>query len=227
MSQEKQESDEVLIDTIVSKLEKQDERILSQESETVVLKEGIKQIPDYSKEIQEVKSSLKDYILTLKQLKFPTEKMDGLSKKLTEGVTLLRQPVETKVLHHHYIPQIIWIAAGLFLSLCLVCSGWFITASRLSEYQANDVKYRKIKLEVDSAGLLYLRHLDSLYSADPTGMRGRVEVQERLKQERLELLDRIQTVDRKLQPPVEKAGEEKKGASDRHQSGGRSRGAGE
>ena len=85
-----------------------------------------------------------------------------------------------------------------------------MTASRSNQYQANDVKYRKLRLEVDSAGLRYLCRLDSIYSANTDSIREEVEERERLKQERLELLDRIQTVDKKLQPPADRAGEKKK-----------------
>jgi len=226
MDEEKQETSTVLMDTIVSKLEKQDERIQAQERRTADLQEEIKQIPDYSREVQEVKILLKDFISTLNRLEFPTAKMEDFSKKLTAGVTLLRQPVENKLLHHHHIPQIIWIAAGLFLSLCLVCSGWYMTASRSGLYLANDVKYRKLRLELDSAGLRYIQYLDSLYLADPDGMRNSVEEKERLKQERLELLDRIQTIDRRLQQPSKKAVEKKNGKIDRPEPGSRSRGGG-
>ena len=55
MDEEKQETSTVLMDTIVSKLEKQDERIQAQERRTADLQEEIKQIPDYSREVQEVK----------------------------------------------------------------------------------------------------------------------------------------------------------------------------
>lgn len=210
MNQEKQETSAVLMDTIITKMEKQDQRIQAQEKEIALTGEKIKQIPDYSKDMREIKTGLHDLLAGLKKLDFPSEKMQEFSKIFTAGLAMLRQPTQSIVQHHHYVPKIIWVAGGLFLSLCLVCSGWYMTASTLSQYRANDTKYRKIKLAVDSAGLRYLWRLDSIYSADPDKMRSDVTEQERLKQERLELLDQIQVVNGKIEQSAGKAGEKKK-----------------
>jgi uncharacterized protein (UPF0335 family) len=47
--------------------------------------------------------------------------------------------------------------------------------------------------------LKYLNKLDSLYASNPDSLRANVEQQERLKQERLELIDQIKQVNSQIE----------------------------
>jgi hypothetical protein len=53
------------------------------------------------------------------------------------------------------------------------------------------IKYRKLELTDDSATLQYLWRLDSTYTANPDSLQTYVANQERLKRQRLELLNHI------------------------------------
>lgn len=81
----------------------------------------------------------------------------------TFAIDILRQPIENKIQHHHHVPKILWIAAGLFVLLCLTCSGWHTTAARLDQYWGADTKYRYLYLEGDSNMRQILYNVDSLY----------------------------------------------------------------
>lgn len=210
MNQEKQETSAVLMDTVITKLEQQQQKIQAQEKRIDRVEEVLPKSIDFSADIKEIKTGLQDLKTIVDDQHFPTKQVQELSQRLTTGITLMRQPVENTTQHHHHVPKLIWVVAGLFLLLCLVCSGWYMTATTVGQYKANDTKYRKLKLQADTALLQDLWRLDSVYSANPEGMRSDVEEQERLRQQRLELQDQIQRVNSQIDKSNEKAGEKKK-----------------
>jgi len=61
----------------------------------------------------------------------------------------------------------------------------------------------------DTTFLRSLWKLDSVYSANPDSVRDNVEVQETLRQHRLELIDHLKTVEKQIGPPTDRAGEKK------------------
>jgi hypothetical protein len=212
MNQEKQEPSQIMIDTFISKFQNQDQRILAQDEKLVQLEKDVKAIPDHSKDLAEIKTSNREQATLSSRQKAMMEQLDVFFKKLGIAIDVLKSPVINTVQHHHHFPKIAWVTTGLFLALCLVCSGWYVTARSSEQYQANDIKYRKLKLLSDSAALEGLYGLDSLYLADPEKMEKEVKEQEQLKQERLELLDKIQAVNRKIRPDT-KTGQQPKKAS--------------
>jgi hypothetical protein len=108
-----------------------------------------------------------------------------------------------------YVPKIMWITASLFLLLCIASIGWGVTSASLKVYVADDVKYRKLELTRDSASLVYLWCLDSLYTANPDSLQNYVTEQERLKRQREELLDRVQLLEKRIDTSAGKLGSPK------------------
>jgi hypothetical protein len=211
MNDEKQAPSEIMLDTIVEKVESQQKRMQTQEEKLALVEKKVNAIPDHSKDFEEVKTGVRDLKAVSNGQNAIMEKLQGFFTSLEIAVALLRRPVKSHVHHDHHdhhVPKIIWIAAGLFLALCLVCSGWYMTARDSGQYQANDIKYRHLKLDADSAFHQYLVRLDSIYLSDPDKMRKNVIEQERLKQKRLELIDQLQTVNSKIGPDV-KTGQKK------------------
>jgi len=198
MNQEKQEPSQIMIDTFISKFQNQDQRIADQEGKIVQLEKDVKAVPDHSKDLAEIKKNNQEQAAVSRKQTAMMEQLDVFFKKLGIAIDILKSPVTSTIQHHHHFPKVAWITAGLFLALCLVCSGWYVTTRTAEQYQANDIKYRNLKLMVDSASLGRLYKLDSLYLADPEKMQKDVKEQERLKQERLELLDKIQEVNKKI-----------------------------
>jgi hypothetical protein len=211
MPQEKEDSSMILMDTVVSKLEQQDQKIKAQEKKMAGLEQQVSAVSDPLPDLSAIKAGMQEILATLKNLRFPTETVQELSKRLAAALDLLRAPAKTNIEHHHHIPKVIWATGGLFLALCIVCSGWFTTCNKLGEYQGGDIKYRSLKLNVDSAALVYLYRLDSFYLANPDSLRKNVEDQERLRAERIDLLNQIQAVERKIPPPGSPAAEKKRG----------------
>lgn len=95
----------------------------------------------------------------------PEKQLQQLSQKLDKNLQLLQHPLPQKVVHHHRASKFIWISAGLFLLLSLVCCGWLMTGNKLKQYRAADTKYRYLKLVSDEHMQESLDKTDSLYQA--------------------------------------------------------------
>src|ERR1022692_4259842 len=106
------------------------------------IEETIKNNPDHSADIQQVKKDLAQLGTVAQAINFPIKEMGDLTFRLKEAVALFNQPVTGKVLHHHHVPKIVLIAAGLFLIVFFLSTGWYMTAYKLNLYKANDTKYR-------------------------------------------------------------------------------------
>ena len=101
--------------------------------------------------------------MTLKDILLPDSQIEELSQHLQKNILLLNNPVPKKIIHHHHVPKLIWIAAGLFVVLALVSAGWYITNKKLDGYIASDTKYRYLKLHTANTYLQkLLYHTDSV-----------------------------------------------------------------
>ncbi len=151
-------------------------------------------IPDNRQDIQQLKTGMNELKAEIKNVRFPVREMQEFSKQLTIGVKLLREPVTVKTLHHHHIPKLVWITAGLFLALCLASTGWYMTGHKLGGYIANDTKYRLLRLDTARYPLqLSLDRADSLYRVDPDLRKSVLETEEQrqVNFERLQKAERL------------------------------------
>ena len=145
-----------LIDTVDSHTKKIDK-----------IEETVKNIPDHSADIQQVKKELTQLETVVQNKNFPIKEMEDLTFRLKEAVALFNQPVTNNVLHHHYVPKIVLIAAGLFLTVCFLSTGWYMTADKLNLYKANDTKYRYLRSYGTKAVQQLLNFTDSLFIVTP------------------------------------------------------------
>jgi len=186
------------METAAVKLKQQDQQIQEQDKRIATLEDKFSDVPDPSDDLRQIKTRLQTIDTKLDKLQYPTQKMEEFSRELKTGVATIKQPVTTEVKHHHYVPGIFWIAAVLFLGLCLVSSGWWMTTEKMDQYRAGDIKYRNLKLASDSASAAYLFWLDSVYLAQPDSFTNAVLEKERLKEERLDIQDRLNSVNRRI-----------------------------
>lgn len=201
MDIENKDSSEVLAEAIVTKVTQHDKKIQNQEGRLIAVEKKIESSPDLSPAIREVNAKVNSLAADAKNRELPTEDVQELRGQLKTVIPLLKNPAPAKIEHHHHVPKILWLTAGLFLLVCFLSMGWILTAGKLADFRGNDTKFRKLRLVADSASLVYLNRLDSLYQADPDQLRNNVIEQEHLKQERLELLDKIQSVNEKIDSP--------------------------
>ena len=79
--------------------------------------------------------------------------VEELTACLHTSILVYNELVKNKILHHHHVPKLICITAGLSIVVTLVCAGWYSTSNKLDEYIANDTKYRQLRLDTAYKGL--------------------------------------------------------------------------
>jgi hypothetical protein len=201
---------EVLMDTVITKIDRQDQKSQDQDKRIAAIENGLGETAQLASDIPGIKAEVRSMAESGNQVKLTDGKLQELNKRLDKVLALLSKPPQSEVRHHHHFPAIAWATAGLFLALCLVSTGWLMTSQKIEQYRAGDFKYRHLKLFVDSSAAGYLFRLDSVYQAKPDSFRNAVEDQERLKQERLDLLDRINSINGRIGQTQDKVGEKEK-----------------
>ena len=182
MEQNKDTTKEVSMEITSNKIAKQEKRfeIIEEQLKAfadnkVMLAEAIHSIELWKKEI--IKSTISIEVFEL------------FSSRLNKNNHLLEQTAKTKVQHHHHIPKLIWITAGLFISLALALSGWYATSQKANEFIANDTRCRYLKLDTTQYLQVYLYRVDSLYKTMPD-MRKYVFEEEKRLQKNFEKLQK-------------------------------------
>jgi hypothetical protein len=160
MTEQNSEMSTPFTEVVTNKIKKQDEKIANIEAKLNSMPDTAQEITDFKKQLTEVK-------VAITAIKFPIKQMEELSGNLVTSVTLLKQPVENKVLHHHHVHKIVILSAALIVLLGLALCGWYNTGQKLDQYQANDFKYRYLKLSNNVALHKLLVITDSLYQTNP------------------------------------------------------------
>jgi len=196
MKEQPNNANEAFEEIVRDKIEDQDKRITGLES-------MLSQFNNYSPEISQIKRGIEEINTRVKNISFPEKQMQELSNNLDAGIKLLRQPVQNKVLHHHHIPKVIFIACGLFIVICLICTGWYMTSKSLDQYKAGDTKYRYLKLYDNKSLRQLLNITDSLFLIN-SGMRDSVIQQEEQFRKKLEMLEQAAEMEQKAKELKEK-----------------------
>ncbi len=123
------------------------------------------------------------------------------------SISVYKELVKNKIVHHHHVPKVIWITAGLFVAFALVCAGWYSTSNKLDGYIANDTKYRQLRLDTANRSLQsYLDLTDSLYNLDPDVRNIVIKAEERNRKnfERLQKAEHLKAEAKELEKEVRK-----------------------
>lgn len=162
---------ELLLQTIVDKLNKVDEVIRQ-------ITSAGPEMPDYTEQLKNVGTSLEqiraDVARMPDRLKFPTTAVYALSQNLEINNDLLKRPPIQEIKHHHHVNAGVIVSACLFLLLVLGGVWLFNTRSILQAYRAGDIKYRYIQLQAGKQLRPFLSEIDSLYHVRPQAFRDSV-----------------------------------------------------
>lgn len=150
--------DDIFVNAMIEKSDRHEKRLDEQD-------EKLSKIPDYSDDFMQVRKSLDETKSALAVFKIPVPLLALLNEKLQANTTAQQQP--QRIIHHHHFHWIAYVTVGLFIILCLVCSGWYMTGSKLDTYIENDTKYRYLKLESPAQLRHELQRADSLFMTDP------------------------------------------------------------
>lgn len=182
-------------DTVAAFMEVAVKRIEAQGQRIAEMEEQISAGSNYETAVQTLIMHVEKINTAYAGSQVLAEKLNELSPCLSQVIDLLQRPIENKVLHHHHVPRLIWITAGLLLALSLVCSGWYQTSEKLEGYRANDTKFRLLKLDTANKGLQnYLWLADSLYHQYPD-LRETILQEEEQNQRNRELLQRAKAME--------------------------------
>lgn len=164
----------------ISKLEQHDKQISA-------LQETLGQLSELKAALNQLTQSGSPVNQLLIQLPEQSNQHQRLGRVLQDTINTLSRPQVQK--HHHHFPKVAWVAVGLFLLLCLVSTGWYLTASRLGDFRDNDTKYRYLQLIDNGQVARLLNFTDSLQRSQPEFFRDSVLSEEAEKYHRLEMLD--------------------------------------
>jgi|GEM_PF-998419 len=143
-------------------------------------------------EIQQIKSELTLLRREIKnlptQLQLYTGKLNEVVSAINKLQLQLNIPVRNLVEHRHHLHKGIWIAVGLFVSCFLLGWGWLNAYRAKEQFEANDMKYRSLKISGNAGLVKYCDVTDSLYQKDPVGFSNSVEQEENRLTRQAELL---------------------------------------
>jgi hypothetical protein len=150
---------EVLLQTIVEKLEALEIALLKQDKAS----KDEESSNELAMAVKSVQSEL---------MKFNSErrKNDDCVKELSKELNTLRpnpvNPKQNPVKHIHHFHKHIWISITLFIISLLLAYGWTNCHSEKKVFEDNDIKYRFWKANGNTSLLKIIYRTDSLYNLD-------------------------------------------------------------
>lgn len=150
---------EILLQTIVEKLEALSIAILKKDNSggDRAMEEALtKDIKTFQSEIKLIRENLKSL----------NNKMTELTESINHYMFQLGQPVKNNIEHRHVLHKGIWLAVVLFNISILLAIAWNNSLQTQKQYEANDIKYRLLKVTGDKGLLKLLFQTDSLYNVD-------------------------------------------------------------
>lgn len=147
---------EVLLQTIVEKLESIEIALLKgNPDEDLAMQKAL---------LQEIRSLQAETAKLPLQMKLSAEKMSELLKGISALNYELEPPKSEHIKHSHHLHKGIWIAVGLFIISLSFLFAWINCISTKKTFEANDIKYRFLKVNGNSPLLKLLYQTDSLYN---------------------------------------------------------------
>jgi len=180
------------------------ETLEAQENKIAEIEAAIKNLPDNTLGVKEIKNVLESINEIVEGISFPIQEMRELSRSIADLRLQLNQPVQNSVKHHHHFPKIAWVTVVFFLALTIVCPGWYATGTALKKYKANDTKYRYLKLYGNNSLKETLFVTDSLHRIYPD-MRDSVIQKEEENRQVFELLQEAKRKEKEAEELKRKA----------------------
>ena len=146
---------DILLQTIIEKLKT---------IEIGLLKENTNKDPAIEtllKEIELLKNEMAKWPL---RFKANLEKLNELLNGIASLNLKLELPKRENIKHSHHLHKGVWISVGLFIISLFFLYGWINSINTKKTFEANDMKYRFLKVNNNPALLKFLFQTDSLYN---------------------------------------------------------------
>jgi hypothetical protein len=175
--------DQLLIETIIEKIDSSEARLDRQGLELVDLSGKVSGLTDQASAINNLADLVKELQKNMIAIRWPVKEMEKMSERMAKNNDLLSNPRKTRKIVFHTAGRLIWVIIGLFIGIGLLTIGWINTSKDLEKYQMNDILWRYVKTTNRAQNLIYFQDLEKMYVSDPDKMQSAVEKEElRLKQ---------------------------------------------
>ncbi len=147
---------EVLLQMIVEKLDALGAAIskpVITGADSAIQETLIKEVKSFQNEIKKFEENLKANNANLARL---TSSLDNYAFQS-------QQPLKNNVEHRHHLHKGIWIAVRLFIAATFFLWEWVDTYQSKKVSEANDIKYRSLKISGDKSQIKYLYDIDNIY----------------------------------------------------------------
>lgn len=165
---------DVLLQTIVEKLESLEIALLKDDNASKDKDERLQKTL-----LQEVKSVQSQIANLSSQFKTGPDKMEELLKGLSALNVKLDKPLSNQIKHSHHLHKGIWVSIGLFIISLMLLYGWIDYSTTKKQSEANDIKFRYLKVSGNSNLLKLLNYTDSLYNVNPDSLANLAAIKER------------------------------------------------
>lgn len=175
---------EHIIQSLMDASKRNEAELKRQDDELQDMKALLSQVTDLNGSAAALAKELKESAAQAAKFHTGAHLLSGIMTTLKQQ---LSRPVPHQ--HHHYVPRLMLISAGLFLVLAVVLMGWFSSWQRLSDYRSSDTKLRYLRLQQDTIVLRWVYFADSLELAGPDRLRDDVKREEVARERRRRLLE--------------------------------------
>ena len=97
-------------------------------------------------------------------LKVNNANLSKLTASLDNHIFQSQQPLRNNIEHRPHLHKGIWVAVGLFIAAIFFLYKWVDTYQSKKLSEANDIKYRSLKISGDKSLIKYLYQIDSIYN---------------------------------------------------------------
>jgi hypothetical protein len=153
---------EILLQTIVEKLQAME----------LLLKQDKRNKDD------EVLKTILEEIKKVFATSISKDKIDELNLSIDKCCKTLERPSTDKIIYKHYLHKGIWIAVILFFVATFFLWEWMNSLNDKKRFEANDIKYRALKISGDKDLLKLLYQTDTFYNVHTDWMRNYVAQEE-------------------------------------------------
>lgn len=111
---------EILLSTVIDKVDAHEKKIDSQEKQMKDLKEQVHRINNNAEILSAIKTGFDKVHAAMPKQSFMEKEFRQLRADIVCDIELRKLPVKKEIIPYSYAIKAIWIAAALFLILCLM-----------------------------------------------------------------------------------------------------------
>ncbi|MBI2283709.1 MAG: hypothetical protein HYU71_08375 [Bacteroidetes bacterium] len=108
----------------------------------------------------------------------PIQQMEAFGAQIKEHAELLKKPLTQEIVHVHHVSSLLIATIVLFCIVISISVGWYQTGQRLSQYQNNDTKWRKLTLGASPLLTKIMQEVSDSVEQDPDKERKSVKAEE-------------------------------------------------